>query len=90
MSALQAQFEVAIVTSRSLRVVRKEDQLKLYSLYHQAKIGDVSGRCPGFTNVVNRAKYRAWEQLRGTSRHHAMQQFVTLTESLSNRPIAIF
>ena len=90
MSALQAQFEVAIVTSRSLRVVKKEDQLKLYSLYQQAKIGDVSGRRPGLTNVVNRAKYRAWEQLRGTSRYSAMQEFVKLTAALSNRPISVF
>lgn len=90
MSALQAQFEVAIVASRSLRTVKKEDRLKLYSLYQQAKIGDVSGRRPGFTNLVNRAKYRAWEDLRGTSRSAAMREFVKLTESLSNRPIPVF
>lgn len=90
MSALQAQFEVAIVASRSLRSVEKEDQLKLYSLYQQAKIGDVKGRRPGFTNLVYRAKYRAWEQLRGTSRFEAMQEFVQLTQSLSGRPVPRF
>jgi acyl-CoA-binding protein len=56
--------------------------LKIYALFKQAANGDVSGERPGFTDMVGRAKYDAWERLKGTAQEDAMQQYVDLIEEL--------
>jgi acyl-CoA-binding protein len=57
--------------------------LKLYSLYKQATTGDVSGKRPGFTDFVGRAKYDAWAALRGNSPDEAMRAYIDLVNKLS-------
>lgn len=54
----------------------RELQLKMYGLYKQAMAGDVSGRKPGLTHVVARAKYNAWQALSGMSSADAMQAYI--------------
>ena len=39
--------------------------LKLYALYKQASGGDVEGKRPGFTDMVGRAKWDAWNAIKG-------------------------
>jgi diazepam-binding inhibitor (GABA receptor modulating acyl-CoA-binding protein) len=56
--------------------------LKLYALYKQGSAGDVDGKRPGFTDMVGRAKWDAWNELKGTGTDDAMQQYVDLIESL--------
>ena len=56
--------------------------LKLYALYKQATAGDVEGRRPGFTDMVGRAKYDAWAAIKGTAGDEAMNQYISLVESL--------
>ncbi len=38
--------------------------------------GDVSGEAPSMADFVARAKYNAWEQLKGMSRQEAKQKYV--------------
>ena len=66
MSDLKAVFDAAVAESKTL-VNRPDNQtlLKLYSLFKQATEGDVSGRRPGFTDLIGRAKYDAWAGLHG-------------------------
>ncbi len=83
MSDLQAQFEAAVASSKSLR--ERPDNatlLKLYALYKQASDGDVEGRRPGFADMVGRAKYDAWAAIKGTAAADAMQQYIGLIEKL--------
>lgn len=83
MSDLQAQFEAAVASSKSLR--ERPDNatlLKLYALYKQASDGDVEGRRPGFADLVGRAKYDAWAAIKGTATAEAMQQYISLIEKL--------
>lgn len=83
MSDLQARFETAAQDAQKLP--SKPDNntlLKLYALYKQGTSGDVSGKRPGITNFVGRAKYDAWKKLKGTSKDNAMQSYVDLVESL--------
>ncbi|MEW6098835.1 MAG: acyl-CoA-binding protein [Pseudomonadota bacterium] len=83
MSDLQARFEQAVAESKSLP--EKPDNmtlLKIYALYKQATAGDVQGERPGFTDFVGRAKYDAWEALKGRTREQAMQDYIDLIESL--------
>jgi diazepam-binding inhibitor (GABA receptor modulating acyl-CoA-binding protein) len=83
MASLKAQFEKAVADSKSLP--EKPDNmtlLKLYALFKQASAGDVDGKRPGFTDMVGRAKFDAWDGLKGTSKEDAMQQYVDLIEEL--------
>lgn len=57
-------------------------KLRLYGLYKQATEGDVSGKRPGFTNPVGRAKYDAWAALAGTPRGEAETAYVTEVNAL--------
>jgi acyl-CoA-binding protein len=56
--------------------------LKIYALFKQASSGDASGERPGFTDMVGRAKFDAWAQLKGTSQDEAKQQYIDLIEEL--------
>ena len=82
--SLQEQFDQALTDSKNLPE-RPDNMtlLKIYGLYKQASAGDVDGKRPGFTDMVGRAKFDAWEGLKGTSKDEAMQQYVDLIESLS-------
>ena len=60
-----------------------ETLLKLYALYKQGSQGDVSGKRPGFTNFVGRAKYDAWQQFKGVPQEEAKQQYIDLVNALS-------
>ena len=83
MADLKAQFEAAVAESKQLP--EKPDNmtlLKIYSLYKQATSGDVEGKRPGFTDMVGRAKWDAWNAIRGKDANAAMQEYVDLIESL--------
>ncbi len=83
MTTLQTQFETAAQEVQQLsEKPDNENLLKLYSLYKQATLGDVSGKRPGLTNFVGRAKFDAWAKMKGTSRVEAMQAYVDLVEAL--------
>lgn len=59
-----------------------EVKLKLYSLYKQATDGDASGKRPGFTDFVGRAKYDAWAALAGTSAEQAKADYIAKVAEL--------
>ena len=83
MADLKTQFEKAVADSKSLP--EKPDNatlLKLYALYKQGSGGDVDAKRPGFTDMVGRAKWDAWNELKGRAGTEAMQEYVDLIESL--------
>lgn len=83
MNNLQARFEAALADVKNL--AERPDNptlLRLYALFKQATEGDVSGRRPGFTDLVGRAKYDAWAGLQGTSSETAMQGYIDLVAAL--------
>ena len=57
--------------------------LKMYALFKQAA-GDASGERPGFIDMIARAKWDAWDSLKGTSGEKAMQQYVELVNTLKD------
>lgn len=84
MADLKTQFEAAVAGSKSL--TERPDNatlLKIYALYKQATTGDNTEKKPGFTDMVGRAKWDAWNQCKGTSNDDAMQQYVDLMADLS-------
>jgi acyl-CoA-binding protein len=84
MADLQAAFDSAVANSKSLS--ERPDNatlLKLYGLYKQATTGDVTDKKPAFSDMVGRAKWDAWNGLKGTAKDAAMQQYIDLIDSLS-------
>ena len=83
MADLKTRFEQAVADSKNLP--EKPDNmtlLKIYALYKQATSGEVDGKRPGFTDMVGRAKWDAWNELKGKGNDEAMQEYVDLIESL--------
>ena len=85
--AIQEQFNDAQVRVKSLKKTPgNEDLLLLYALYKQGTVGDVSGSRPGMLDIKGRAKFDAWNKVRGTTRDVAMQKYVALVERLAKTP----
>ena len=83
MADMKAKFDAAVAASKTLP--ERPDNatlLKLYALYKQASAGDVEGKRPGFTDMVGRAKWDAWNEVKGKEGKEAMQEYVALIESL--------
>ena len=83
MSTLDEQFQQAVADSKNLP--ERPDNatlLKIYGLYKQASEGDVDRKRPGFTNMVGRAKWDAWNELKGKPADEAKQEYVDLIEDL--------
>lgn len=79
MSDLKQRFEEAVHYIQNAQGdFQPSNDLKLefYALFKQATQGDVSGKKPGMLDVVGRAKYAAWEKLKGMSAEDAMQRYV--------------
>ena len=84
MSDLHTAFTDAVAASKEL--TQRPDNatlLKLYALYKQASVGDVEGARPGFSDMVGRAKWDAWNEIKGLSTDDAMQQYIDLVDSLA-------
>lgn len=82
MSDLKARFEQAAQDAQQLaRRPDNETLLRLYALYKQSTAGDVSGKRPGFLDMVGQAKYDAWAKLKGTSKDQAMQAYIDLVDA---------
>ena len=84
MTDLKTKFEAAVADSKNLSE-RPDNMtlLKLYALYKQGSTGDNTDKKPGFSDMVGRAKWDAWNGLNGTASADAMQQYIDLIESLS-------
>ncbi len=83
MATLKSRFDKAVADSKKLP--ERPDNatlLQIYALYKQATEGDVSSKRPGFTDMVGRAKWDAWNEVKGKSADEAMQAYVDLIESL--------
>lgn len=81
---IQEQFDQAVSRSKSLTEKPGNDiLLQMYSLYKQATEGDVNIDPPANVfDFVGKAKYNAWESLKGKSKEIAMQEYVDLVAKL--------
>jgi acyl-CoA-binding protein len=80
---LKDKFDKAVIESKELPSrPDNETLLKIYSLYKQATEGDNNGEQPGMFDFVAKAKYEAWNKLKGVSKEDAMQQYVDTIEGL--------
>ena len=84
MADLNAEFEAAVANSKKLSE-RPDNStlLKIYGLYKQGTVGDNTEKKPGFGDMVGRAKWDAWNALKGTAQDDAKRQYIDLIQSLS-------
>jgi diazepam-binding inhibitor (GABA receptor modulator, acyl-CoA-binding protein) len=57
-------------------------KLKLYALYKQASSGDNTEKKPGFGDMVGRAKWDAWNGVKGKTSDEAMQDYIDYVAEL--------
>ena len=58
-------------------IISNDNMLKLYSYYKQATIGDCNISKPGgILNLTEKAKWTAWNNLRGTTSDSAKSEYV--------------
>lgn len=83
MADLQTQFSQAQADVKTL-AERPDNQtlLQLYAFYKQASDGDATGERPGVMDFINRAKFDAWAQIKGTSADDAMQGYINVVKQL--------
>ncbi len=87
MSDLKERFDEAvnyIQTAEGNFQPSNELKLEFYGLYKQATEGDVHGKKPGMMDLVGRAKYKAWENVKGLSQEEAMERYVERLDRLRN------
>jgi len=83
MSDLQAKFDEMIEKVRNATIDFKPNnsqKLKLYAFFKQATEGDVTGECPSIVNMVERAKWQAWNAIKGKSKDEAMAGYLKVFE----------
>lgn len=81
---LQQQFEAAReLTKTFAQKPDNETLLKLYSYYKQGSEGDVNIDEPtNMFDFVAKAKYNAWNSLKGTSKEEAMKKYIDLVHQV--------
>jgi diazepam-binding inhibitor (GABA receptor modulating acyl-CoA-binding protein) len=84
MKDLQELFTQSIEDSKALSTKPSNDALlQLYSLYKQATEGDLSADAPANPfDFVAKAKYEAWQGLKGKTKDSAKQEYIELVNKL--------
>lgn len=86
MPVTREEFEAAIAQSKQL-ATRPDNAtlLKLYSLYKQATDGDAPADSDaGMFDFIAKAKWNAWDSLRGKSKEAAMEDYVGVFKRLQS------
>jgi len=70
-------FEASTTLLKGLSV-DTETQLSMYALYKQIKVGDCTGKKPGYFEFVKQKKYAAWQKVMGMPKGDAMIAYINL------------
>lgn len=62
--------------AESKHPVSDEDKLQLYGYFKQATVGDCDKPKPAIYEIVGKAKWEAWNALRGMSAATAMKKYI--------------
>ncbi|KAK2147903.1 hypothetical protein LSH36_530g03044 [Paralvinella palmiformis] len=62
-----------------------EDMLKLYGLYKQATVGEINTDRPGMLDFKGKAKWDAWEKVKGMSKEDAEAAYIKFVQELKTK-----
>lgn len=83
MDDLRQRFEQAAKDAKSLASPPdNQTLLRLYALYKQGTLGDVSAPRPGAYDFIGTAKHEAWERLLGMPQDEAMRKYIEIVAKL--------
>uniref|UniRef100_A0A8C5P008 Acyl-CoA-binding protein n=1 Tax=Jaculus jaculus TaxID=51337 RepID=A0A8C5P008_JACJA len=81
-----AEFDKAAEDVKNLKTRPADDEmLFIYSHFKQATVGDVNTERPGMLDFKGKAKWDAWNQLKGTSKESAMKAYIDKVEELKKK-----
>ena len=82
---MEAKFEAAVDTMNNKvnKTLSNEELLDLYKYYKQATVGDCNTDRPGMLDFKGKAKWDAWNGLKGTSKEDAMNKYVELADAMA-------
>lgn len=100
MTELEKKFEEILVAVRDATIDFNPDnsqKLKLYAFYKQVKEGDNNTKKPSALKMVERAKWMAWDAIKGMSKEDAMHgylkvfgdEYLPTGESDSSKPTTV-
>jgi acyl-CoA-binding protein/ubiquitin len=75
-------FKEAAQEARTLKNLSNEDLLTLYKYYKQATIGDCNTERPGMFDLTGKAKWDAWNSLRGLSQEESKSKYIASVAAL--------
>jgi len=78
MDELEQSFKNAVELINENKFKKKpedEEQTTLYKYFKQANIGDINISCP-LLDVTGRAKWFAWNSVKGMSKKEAMEKYI--------------
>lgn len=76
-------FEAAAEEIKNLTKKPNNDELlKLYALFKQGTVGDCNTARPGMLDMKGKAKWDAWNALKGKSQDDGKSGYVALVEEL--------
>ena len=77
MDKLNEEFEEATKKAESkVKNYSDNDKLEIYKYYKQATIGDINIVKPGFLYFKDRAKWDAWNSVKGLAQTEAMKLYI--------------
>lgn len=62
-----------------------DEQLSLYANFKQGTVGDVNTDRPGMLDFKGKAKWDAWNKLKGTSKEQAWANYINISNSLCEK-----
>jgi diazepam-binding inhibitor (GABA receptor modulating acyl-CoA-binding protein) len=72
--------------SNNVNKTISNDELKqVYALYKQATVGDVDTARPGMLDLKGKAKWDAWNAVKGMGREEAKQKYIALATQLKEK-----
>jgi acyl-CoA-binding protein len=59
-----------------------DELLQIYSLFKQGTVGDNNTEKPGMLDFKGKAKWEAWNKLKGKSKQQAQTEYIELARTL--------
>ena len=75
-------FQEAAAEARKLTNLGNDDLLTLYKYYKQTTVGDCNTARPGIFDMTGRAKWDAWNSLKGVPQKEAEAKYITTVAAL--------
>ncbi|CEO95319.1 hypothetical protein PBRA_004085 [Plasmodiophora brassicae] len=77
-----ADFEAAAAKAKTFTSLSNEQMLDLYKHYKQATVGDCNTDRPGMFDMKGRAKWDAWNSVKGMPQEEAKTKYIAVVNSL--------